>query len=1003
MTAGVAISGFGGCAGAPPTVTSGKSNSVGVPSVSAHTSAAAAIPVGRARFIPLASDSWQPHDSIESSGSSDSPEDQRTLYVGSAGQRWLVRTEKAPLPADPDHERYVLTGAATMAPETLIAVRKRKGFLVFLGESGATYTAKGALEPFDAVRAPPEPLRAAAMGKDAILAITRRDTLIRSTDDGVTFSPLTTPTTATTPLQILANARGEALVVSAPGKLLASRDDGVSMTWLAPGGLGPTSFVRASDGGLFARGYAATATKPPGLAAITTANALLSATGSLERTTKGPAVLARPLNDDEHFDFGDAVQTGHAVFNELGYLEVHSGEEGLVASILGGLGASAGPAGQKVTTTTLVGSRDCELVAVAGVAAHVVVECVRSVETPKGSREDLVFFRSADFGKTFTPEGTAVASPDGVRNVAMSSKGSIFATGINDGIMFRPPGAKSFTAAKVPKGYAPQKMLIAPDGERVHVVATGGDDGTPALLSSHDGGKTFIASAAPIDHLDDTIHLAYDNGTFAAFVVGDPATRHATRDDGVTWDTRELKLPADWISMAGARGLATSNNVGYETLDFGLTWGPVPLPHGSAVGGTLPVACSAVACLLGDVAIREGWELATAADLKPVVTKPARKNVNPPPIDCVVEGDEIELGTISEPELEPTANVAWSAVSESATGALDVLTWPTNAKAIVRVPLLPAPKEPVGVRRWTGDDGVIVVRAARGDGKVLADLEVAWWVASTNRVHRAVLGKATTSLGKWGTPSAVAAIVPGFGLYVRPGNSTETALFLVREGSTTAVKAVLKDPFPSFTRVFARRSSKGTVFIGPAREGSEQAVLFATLTDGGSLTTHAWGLWPRIGVRSELLFSGDYLALAANSDDLRRSFILPWKDGAVDPPEPTKVSELATCTGPGARVDLPWVTGARTPITIKRAKSTLYHATRTTTARVGGKLCARGILAGTPHAVAATEWTLIPSDDPLHGFLFARANKVHVLARLSCAPSKTPLPIAFVNANGFHE
>lgn len=956
---------------------------------------------GRAKLIPLVSDSWQANDAVEAEG---------TLYVGGAGQRWLVRTEKSTesSPDAPEYERYALTGATTMAPETLIAVRKRKGSFLFLGASGTVYGSTGPLDPFGVVRAPPEPLRAAALGRDAIVVITKRHKLLRSVDDGVTFSPVSMAATATMPLQLAANAAGELVVVSPPGKLFVSSDDGASLAPMAPLGLGPTSYARAADGALLLRGYSTSATKPPGLAAISIATGLLrrnaGGTLSLERTTKGASPLMRPMNDDERLEFGEAAQTGRAVFNELGYLEVHAGEDGLSVLVLANQKVTSGGGGK-----ALPGSRDCELVAVAGASAHIVVECVRTFDTPKGARDDLLFFRSTDFGKTFTAEGSAVASPDGVRLVAVSSKGTIVATGINDGIMLRPLGQKAFAAASVPKGYVPQKLLITPDGDRVYAVATGPDDVGPALLSSRDGGKTFRASAAPIEHLDDTIHLAYDNGTFAAFVGGDPVTRSATRDDGATWDTRELSLGADWISMAGARGLATLGGEGFETLDFGVTWGAVPLPHGSPVGGTLPIACSSTGCLLGDVAIREGWELASGADVKPRTAPAARKNVHLPALECAVEGDEIEIGTVSEPELEPMAGVSWGALSESPTGALDVIGWPTQAKSITRVSLLAAPKEPSGVRRWSSDDGAIVLRAPRGDGKSMADVEVAWWVASTNKVHHAVLPKATTSLGKWGAPSAVAAIVPGFGLYVRPGNSTTPTLFLVREGGLVS-KVAVKDPFPSWTRVFARRTAAGTVFVGPAREGLEQAVLFGILSDGGSLTTHAWGLWPRASsgagrekpIRTELFVAGEHLALSASGDDLARTFVLPWRDGALDPPEPTALeSALPTCASKGARIDVPWVTGFRTPITIKRGKATIYHATRATTVRVGSTSCARGILAGAVHATT-NEWTVIPGDDPSHGFLFARSNKTHVLARLTCSTnSKANLATAFVNAPGF--
>src|SRR5205085_12506794 len=122
-------------------------------------------------------------------------------------------------------------------------------------------------------------------------------------------------------------------------------------------------------------------TQSPGLAGFAMDDgALLN--GAIERTTKSPKLRYRPINDDERMDYGDAVSTARGVFNEQGYLEVHSEESGLVATAL---------VDGKVRNTAIGGSKDCELVAVAGAAANVIVECVRTLDKP--AREELAFFR----------------------------------------------------------------------------------------------------------------------------------------------------------------------------------------------------------------------------------------------------------------------------------------------------------------------------------------------------------------------------------------------------------------------------------------------------------------------------------------------------------------------------------------------------------------------------------------------------------------------------------
>jgi hypothetical protein len=218
------------------------------------------------------------------------------------------------------------------------------------------------------------------------------------------------------------------------------------------------------------------------------------------------------------------------------------------------------------------------------------------------------------------------------------------------------------------------------------------------------------------------------------------------------------------------------------------------------------------------VALREGWELKNA-DVKPIAQKtpPAPKLTHLPPVECTTEDDETELGTLSEPIVEPSPTIAWAAVSESDKGAIDLVSWPRGGKAIARASLLPAPKEAAAVRRWISADGAIVMRVPRGDGKAVTDVEVAWWVASTHKIVRATLPKASTTLGKWATPGALAAIAPGFGLYIRPSNTNEPALFLVKD-SGAVTKLAGSPGLPAWQRMFARRTAKGTLFVGPSNE-----------------------------------------------------------------------------------------------------------------------------------------------------------------------------------------
>ncbi len=987
-------------AGGRPTATAKASASA--PSLSAATP----LSIGKTKLIPLVSDSFQTRDELPLDKES-------TLYVGSSGQRWLVRDAADPLPDDPEHTRYVLMGAPMMAPETLVAARRRPdGSFVFVGESGAVYSAKDALGDLLNVRKPPEPLRGVGVGRDAIVGITRRDTLLRSIDGGASFSPVALPTTAAIPIQIVGSVLGELAIVGAPARVFASIDDGATFGRLDTLGLGPVSATRSGVTNLlYFKGYTTSATKPPGLSAMVTANGVLSRTSgapALELTKKSPTGISRPINDDERLDLADAIVASHAVMHELRYLEVRSEEGVLNAFVLDG---------NKVQRTPIAGSNDCELGSVVNAGTTVIVACVRTVASPKGDREELRFFRSPDFGKTFAADGAAPSTPDGERAVVVSSKGTVFTTGACLGspcaaLAIKPLGGK-FAAAKVPSGLRVQRIVASGDGERVFALASVEEDNSAALLVSRDAGKTFVSKPMQLDHAD--VQVAYDDAssTLVLFTTGDPIERHATRDEGATWDVRTLPFSADWISLAGARGLATGGGKGYETLDAGATWSPVALPSSSAVGGTMPIACTPRGCMLGDVALREGWELASASDAKPVgaAAAAAKKPAHLPLVECQAEGDEMELGGLLEPELDPTPALAFVAAADTA-GAVDLVMWPRGGKALSRVPLLAAPKEASGVRRWVQGDGVIAMRIARGDGKSPADVELAWWVASSNKVFRGTLAKASTSLGKWGTPTGMAAIVPGHGLYVRPGNSTEPTLYLVKESGASS-KVAISAAFPSYPRLFARRTAKGTVFAGPIHESltGDRVVMFTTLADSGALTTHAWSLWPRTSTRAELSFSGEQLVLATAGDATMtpHAWALSWKDASVEPPEPSAlpagraVTEAPSCASSGPRIELPWTPGQRTPFVVRAGKRTVHLATVSTTLRGTDKPCARGLLAGHPNAGPSSEWLIVPSDDPAHGFLITRGPKAHALTRVTCAKSSAALPAVFVNAKGFSE
>jgi len=1006
------------CAGAKaPATTTVKPTASAAASGPAGAAGGATAPIvaGRAKLVPLISDGWQARDALDLGGG-------KTLYVGSSGQRWIAVEQKAPLPDDPENTRPVLAGAPSMAPEDLVAVRKRAdGSFLFVGETGATYAAASALGDLTSRRAPPEPLRAVAAGKDAILGITQHDTLLRSIDGGATFASVAIKSEAV-PTLLTANAKGEALVFFAPGRMYASFDDGASFRAVPNEGLGAASVFAAANGPLYVRGFTVSPTKPPGLAALASSTWVLAKAAdgapAFEKSKGGLSTVSRPMADEDRLELAEGVRNGHAVFDGLRYLEVRAAAEGEM------LQAVTLEKGVITHHPSIAATKGTELLHVASGANTVELLCGKWLETKKGDREQLLLFKSTDFGKTFAADGV-LESSDAQKRMLVSATGHVAVLGgclqagcSDEPLLVRPAGTKAFVAAKLPKAH--HLSNTAPirfgGGDRVYAIATHEEESGLFLLSSKDAGRTFTARALPHSedvYIDDVQELAIDDksGLVSVFSSADPIVRATTKDDGATWQVSELPFGAEWMSIVGARGLATSYtaHTGYETLDGGATWGVVPLPGAHGVGGTLPIACSEQGCMLGDVAIREGWELATAADVKGPPTKEAGKQKTPahlPLVECKSDGAEIELGTAGEPIAEPSPSVAFATVVDDPKGAIDVVTWPRAGKTIARLPLLPAAKDPTASKRITSSDGVIVLRAPRnGDPKSVVDLELAWWLASTGKVHRATLAKAGTPAGKWGNINAVATIVPGHGVYVRIAGGTDAATHLAREtGAVT--KVTLPPNFPALQRMFARRIGAQTMFVGAPTESNtgERIASFALLSDKNEVKTFTWALWPRLPRgRTEVSTFGDQIVLTwPGTDEIApRHFALALKDAGPEPPEPTAIpvaKGLPACDtkAAGARVELPFTHGSRTPIVVKHGTRTLYHATNITVTRAGK--CASTLLAGAPGGLGS-EWTVLDADGT-RGFLFVRS-KAHGVVPLTCSKSAAALPATFVTARGF--
>lgn len=957
-------------------------------STSATPATTSTLPKGKTLLHPLVSWSWVANDALEL-------EKDLTLYVGASGARWLVRMTKAPTPEDPDAEKPVLEGATTFAPEALVAVRRRGKGLLLVGESGATYPVDGPLAALGTRRKPNEAMRSVAVGKAAMIGVTEDGRALRSLDDGNTWSSITLPPSQTIPLAVAGSVEGEVGLLAAPGRLLGSFDDGASFQPLKTSGLAAVELSVGADHHVWVSTMSPGGGKlGDGLTYLSERRARLTAAG-LELGKSAPSRLARPAPDGEDdLGFADAVRAGTAAWTGLRYLELRTTAD--EASLRHAVVVDNG----KVSSLPAIpGTEACEIPTVAAEGSFVVAVCVRV--------DHATVFRSADAGKTFTADGVFGFGDRPLRawvtaNGSMLLDGACLKPGMPDcgeGMLVKPAGQKAWSNAKLPPGR--KISALAANDERVVTVASD-DDSLLHLLVSKDGGRTFadalvpdLPEGRPAYDLPD---LALDGTQIVA--VGD-GHRFYSADDGKTFEVTPLPFDPTWISFGGAHGLATAGlGQAWETRDHGKTWGPVQLPPGSGGGGTMPVACSALGCILGDLAIREGWEEPPPSP--PEAPSAAVVATHAPLLSCASSGEAVEIGEASRPEIEPTADVAWMTTTEI-DGALEVLVQPKKGK-LQHVPLLPKAKALSGTRRVQSADGVLVVRAPRNapEGKKLVDVELAWWVAATGKVHRATVPAAAPPLGKFGTPSGLATFVPGWGALLH-GSHKDAASFLAKENGAVAELTLPKE-FPSLPRWFGRRKGTTTTLFGVGNTyRRERVIAFVELPDAGTSRVWTWSAWPRMGgrVQAEVSFAADRAIVAwpGTPELAARTFSLAFGD--VDPPEPTSLPTakelLKPCTASsGPRFELPFVNGARTPLIVEHEKSKMYHAT---SAVVGRGTKADACLVSTLAATNDSNWTLLGSDGA-HGFTHVRGKK-RVLLPITCQKSDEKLPARFELMPGF--
>lgn len=1024
-----------------------------------------------------------------------------TLYVGRGGARWLDRKSGGPIAAE------------VLLPQALTGVlRGDDGRFFFVGESGTVFVTKDPLGPVIETRAPKMALRAVAVGKKAILGLSRGG-LERSTDAGLTWTGVALPKTSALPLQIAALPTGEAMILLAPQSVLASEDDGQTFAPVPTLGVGARRIVADVNGDLVLEGATASA-------------ALRHGPLRFEKLSHTPASgYELPVPEGKETLLGaDAMMQGTGAFAGDRWVEVSEDPESEAHFKL-----SIATFGKPATTRHVSELDGCERVHVGAAGSVIFLGCTSSVgekmapkKTPwgpqpsYGNRYVLKLFRSDDGGKTFKDDGTLPAS-EADKHIWLEPDGALLVDGAckrnrNDYECAESPpvvrlaGAK--TPAKVVNGTNVRfdRVVFSPTGR---AYALGTDiNGRPTVFVSSDGGKDFQRRPLVPFHDDKhgTITPAGESGTLSVDDAGViyaivPASglrwiRYVSTNEGQSFTAQLVELEADSIDLVGKRGLAyETSGRAWETADGGATWQPVGAPE--ATGDTMPhdrlVACGAYGCWIGAHAARIGWDLPLgAAATTPTASAAPKKTVYATPLKCTADtawqtlvatgapgSGNADLGGGTrwiETKRDPIKGSMAAIVATNGPKGLEIkevqLFGPAPADSAGTVvmqvegvaalrysfkrdktatagppsPPKPSPKPggkmpmPMPMPSWPPSS----IKYQAITPKQTVDVEVAWYLAATGKVHHAtiknagVLDPARDVWDQRDLPSiartGLLSIAAG-GIHVRPFVSAGNDAPLWFASDAGKVDKLVFPELPTrdargrtlSMRVDAARINGKSVVFGESAPGLQ---IFTAWTGakGQSSENRGWALWPEGAGDAMLRFvdsgnkpilgvlwtqtpqhaaGGAAVALETGKNDPDILGSLPSQADLGDPPRACDASPLPW------RVPTSWSPGTRHPVIVTLDGQEQLLATTQAVIRTGpgAQPCMKTIEAQSLKGGSDWYTALLPLDDLGHASLFRNTWKsnsgpstLEVQHRtMTCTFEKGPLPEAYSAIAGFSE
>lgn len=1017
-----------------------------------------------------------------------------TVFVGRSGDRWLEKKGSG------------LVAAETLIPEPVRGlVRDESGRFAFVGSSGTVFLTKEPLGPVVETRAAKAKLRSVSVGKRAIVAVSGAG-LLRSADFGSTWTPVTLPK-ITGVLSQVAMLGSEGLALAAPQQVLASVDDGATFQAVATPGVGARRVVADANGDLILEGLTASAvlrTSPLRLEKVMRApnagwdlpvtethGVLLGA----DAVFSGAAAIVgdRYIEAVQDQDMTDrwriaVTQLGkNPVLKQPGEFE-HCDRVFLTGSGTTILAACVNPVNNPSSPKPKWG--------------------------PGGPNMNLQarFLKSGDGGATWKDDGT-VSTSDREKLMWLSPEGLLLIDGAckrtrseyecaDSPPVVRPAGAKTFAKAVSAQGSRFEKVAFSPNGR---AFALGVDaSARAALYVSTNGGRDFARKGLPPVQ-DDKGNAVSANGGGAigvdesgVYIVVRSDTgrliRYVGAADGTNLQPKLIDADLESFDLFGRRGFAVeTSGQGFETADGGATWKKVAAPTVTASGSPERlVACGEYGCVLGDRATRVGWDLplgsATANEAKPVSVK---KTIGRAPIKCTGEGEwkpllNVASGSTANADLGGATK--WTlAKRDPAKGGLSAVIGTIGAKGAEskEVTLLgPSQPDSAGIAVMQVE-GVAALRYSFKRDKSAAppvppppmkggkypypavpysktpaitpkqvvDVEVAWYVAATGKVHKGIIkaagaidpAKDVSDLRELPSIARTSLLsIAANGIHVRPFQSAGADAPLYFVSTTGKVEKLVWPEVPSkdvrgkplSLRLDAARVGGRSVVFGDTNGGLQMFLAWANPA-GNTWESRSWGLWPELEDSRDAFLrfidSGDKPIVAViapgNKDVAPAAFAVALESTKADPEviatlptQKTMPDAPRACskTAHPWRVSAPWSNGTRHPITVSTDSREILFASSNEILRTGpnAEACVSAIDAqqitflGTTKPPAGTsEWysLLIYPDDLTHSTLWRTSwksgsgNETAVRTMSCTVSSGGAIPEQLANTPGFSD